>query len=253
MTPKKINSCNLQPSPMKRKEKWSETNLHEDMFHVLLGLYCTQPCFSCPFSDQKQGFLRFFCVGCLGQRSGWPKLPQWYIQILILYYCWWKKSPTTTWDGAKTPKNNGMNLSTGAGFQPSTVSRPATTEKEKDKTDNAHFFPGRTNQLRSLHLTSIHAELISTNNGSQRSELTKSSFPATKKFKQTKKAPEFPLEEICGKISTPSPMNKHPPFTKPRKIHETSLSPKSSLRLKSYSYWPSSEVLPGNATIIFPI
>ena len=26
-----------------------------------------------------------------------------------LWYCWWKKSQTTTWDGAKTPVNHGMN------------------------------------------------------------------------------------------------------------------------------------------------
>ena len=218
MTPKKINSCNLQPSPMKRKEKWSETNLHEDMFHVYWGLYCTQPCFSCPFSDQKHGFLRFFCVGCLGQRSGWPKLPQWYIQILILYYCWWKKSPTTTWGVAKTPKNNGMNLSTGAGFQPSTVSRPATTEKEKDKTDNALFFPGRTNQLRSLYLTSSMPNSYPQITEGQHFELTKSSFPAPKKFQTNKQkpsgVPHFP--EIGGKISTPRP-NQTIHQTKPRK------------------------------------
>ena len=29
-TPWKMNGWNLQPSPMKRKEKWSEPNLHED-------------------------------------------------------------------------------------------------------------------------------------------------------------------------------------------------------------------------------
>ena len=33
-----------------------------------------------------------------------------------------RKSQTTTWDGARTPVNNGMNrLSSGAGFLPSTV------------------------------------------------------------------------------------------------------------------------------------
>ena len=39
-------------------------------------------------------------------------------------YCWWKKSQTTTWDGAKTPVNNGVNYQPQlvlAGFQPSTV------------------------------------------------------------------------------------------------------------------------------------
>ena len=36
-------------------------------------------------------------------------------------YCWWKKSQTTTWD-VWNPVKNGINyLSTGAGFQPSTV------------------------------------------------------------------------------------------------------------------------------------
>ena len=36
-------------------------------------------------------------------------------------YCWWLKSQTTTWD-VWNPINNGINyLSTGAGFQPSTV------------------------------------------------------------------------------------------------------------------------------------
>ncbi len=36
-------------------------------------------------------------------------------------YCWWLKSQTTTWD-VWNPINNGKNyLSTGAGFQPSTV------------------------------------------------------------------------------------------------------------------------------------
>ena len=40
-----------------------------------------------------------------------------------LFYCWWLKS-CTTWD-VWNPTNNGKNyLSTGAGFQPSTVSHP---------------------------------------------------------------------------------------------------------------------------------
>ena len=114
-----------------------------------------------------------------------------------------------------------MNLSTGAGFQPSTVSRPATTEKEKDKTDNAHFFPGRTNQLRSLHLTSIHAELISTNNGSQRSELTKSSFPATKKFKQTKKSSGVPIGRNLRKNINSKPHEQT------STVHQTTENPRN--------------------------
>ncbi len=40
---------------------------------------------------------------------------------LHVYYCWWLKSQTTTWD-VWNPINNGINyLYTGAGFQPSTV------------------------------------------------------------------------------------------------------------------------------------
>ena len=47
------------------------------------------------------------------------KLPFWEVPI-FRSYCWWKKS-CTTWD-VENPKNNGINnLSTGAGFQPSTV------------------------------------------------------------------------------------------------------------------------------------
>ncbi len=45
----------------------------------------------------------------------WGRIPGW-----LQYYCWWLKS-CTTWD-VWNPINNGKNyLSTGAGFQPSTV------------------------------------------------------------------------------------------------------------------------------------
>ena len=39
----------------------------------------------------------------------------WELRHLVCWwYGWWKKSQTTTWDGAKTPVNNGINyLSTG--------------------------------------------------------------------------------------------------------------------------------------------
>ncbi len=44
----------------------------------------------------------------------------WLKMIGAKYYCWWLKS-STTWD-VWNPTNNGINyLSTGAGFQPSTV------------------------------------------------------------------------------------------------------------------------------------
>ncbi len=49
-------------------------------------------------------------------------------------YCWWKKSCTTwyVWNPLKPYRNNGINyLSTGAGFQPSTVGIPANTPNKK--------------------------------------------------------------------------------------------------------------------------
>ncbi len=51
----------------------------------------------------------------------------------LLPYCWWLKS-CTTWD-VWNPINNGINyLSTGAGFQPSTVWQSKMTQKVWSKT-----------------------------------------------------------------------------------------------------------------------
>ena len=50
----------------------------------------------------------------------WIRNPMELEFIIVMWYCWWRKS-YTTWD-LQNPVNNGINyLSTGAGFLPSTV------------------------------------------------------------------------------------------------------------------------------------
>ena len=41
------------------------------------------------------------------------------------HYCWWKKSQTTTWDGAKTPVNNGIST-TNLNWFSRRISEPST-------------------------------------------------------------------------------------------------------------------------------
>ena len=103
-----------------------------------------------------------------------------------------------------------------AGFQPSTVSRPATTEKEKDKTDDAHFFQGgQTSCGVFIWLQSMP------NSYPQKTEANAPSLqnPVFLLLKITlPEFPIFPLEEIGGKIWTPRP-SKHPP-NQTTKIHK---------------------------------
>ena len=69
----------------------------------------------CRWSSCSPMRARVFCWLCCGS-----SMLQAIKSALTHYYCWWKKS-CTTWDVWNTINNGKNYLSTGAGFQPSTV------------------------------------------------------------------------------------------------------------------------------------
>ena len=97
------------------------------MFHVNRGKTAPSHVFPAPFPTKKTGvFSVFLCFfGALGKDLDDPN----YLSGCI-------KPRKIVADKLPIPQ---LVI---AGFQPSTVSQPATTEKEKDKTDHAHFFQG---------------------------------------------------------------------------------------------------------------
>ena len=128
------------------------------------------------------GNFRFFNSSCFCQREGNQPLPSWTellrciriffqnqrFQSQMISYCWWKKS-CTTWDVYNLVNHGTYYLSTGAGFQPSTVSYHGKTMQNSDLNDSRNIshasvsfvvLPNTTHVHLYIHYTSMRRDII---------------------------------------------------------------------------------------------